>query len=86
MRAKEYAPIFNKLVHKICEDIEFLLKVHEHVPDDFTQRLVQIVKTVNDEGLVKVLFTHYQVEILRRSKWVSLDQTTCFTAQTTMLL
>jgi hypothetical protein len=48
--AKSLAPVFNKLVHKICEDTKFLLQVHEHVPDDFTQRLAKIVKTIAEEG------------------------------------
>lgn len=83
-KAKTLAPLFNKLVHKISEDVEFLLDVHRSVPDDFTQRLVRIVKTVHEEGrLCRRIITDAQVATHKKSRWVFSAQITCYTIPTT---
>eukprot|EP00026_Physarum_polycephalum_P008560 Phypoly_transcript_08648.p1 GENE.Phypoly_transcript_08648~~Phypoly_transcript_08648.p1 ORF type:complete len:467 (+),score=77.63 Phypoly_transcript_08648:80-1480(+) len=52
-QATKLAPDYNLLVHEISKKKDFILSTLENVPDEFTQRLIKIFKTVHEEGITQ---------------------------------
>jgi len=51
--AIDLATLFNELVHNVSLDTDFIFKKLESVDDDFTKRLVNILKEVTEEGVTQ---------------------------------
>ncbi|XP_049849062.1 glutathione synthetase-like [Schistocerca gregaria] len=49
-RAAELAPLFNKLIHRMAQDSEFLFGAFENLGDPLIERLLWVLKHVMDEG------------------------------------
>jgi len=44
------SPLFNKMVHLVSQNLDFMLEAHKDVPDSFTQSLIQICVKVREAG------------------------------------